>query len=136
MFRHSICEPLNPEIIEKGAIEERDIISTFQQHPWKDFLLQMERAQDSDIQYSPSLEFENQTTGMGITVSAVGRPEAYRFYIFFKRPKVQKKLFGLVKKLKEDHIDECIEQSEEEVIACLQALMMEDVDFLEQKFSA
>ena len=136
MFRHSICEPLNPHIIEKGIIDERDIISTFQAFPWKDYLQQMEDARDSDIQYSPSLEFENQSAGIGLVASAVGSPDDFVFYLFFKRSKSRKKLFGLINRADHEVIDDLTGQSEEDVIRCLQALKMEDLDYLEQKFGA
>ena len=136
MFRHSICEPLNPHIIEKGLIDERDIISTFQAFPWKDYLRQMEDAPDADIQYSPSLEFENHSAGIGLVASAVGSSDDFEFHLFFKRSKSRKKLFGLIDRADHEVVDEMKGQSAEDVIRCLQALKMEDLDYLEQKFKA
>lgn len=87
-FRYSICEPTNPEIIEKGKINPSEIIEIVEKFPWK---LHLEEIENSNNTYfSPSLEFENLSNKNGLSISAVGNSDKYNFYVFFKRPKMQK----------------------------------------------
>ena len=133
-YRYSICEPLNPTIIEKGLIGQNEIISTFSSFPWDGYLEQMEIAKENDIFNSPSIEFENKANLNGITLSIVGRPGSYEFYIFYKRPKTQKTFFGLRKKINNGYLSSLEGQSEQDAIKCLNALIKNDLDFLEEKF--
>ena len=133
-FRYSICEPLNPKIIEKGEIRKDSIIQVFKEFPWNKYLEQITTANENDIHYSPSLEFENKLNSHGITASAVGEPNNFEFYVFYKRPKNKKHLFGLIEKLDKNYISDILNQSEKDVIDCLNALINNDIDFLEDKF--
>lgn len=133
-FRYSICEPLNPNIIEKGELNKEDIIKTFKEFPWNKYLAELVNANEGEIHYSPSLEFENKSNKNGITASAVGDPGKFEFYIFYKRPKKQKKLFGLIDKMDENYLSDLTGQTEKDVIDCLNALILEDQNFLENKF--
>jgi len=133
-FRYSICEPLNPDIIEKGKLDEEMIIKTFKEFPWKKYLTDMIKANDKDIQYSPSIEFENKSNKNGITISAVGNPDDFEFYIFYKRPKKKKHLFGLLESKVQNHLSEITGQTEDDVIDCLNALIQGELNFLENKF--
>ena len=133
-FRHSICEPLKPEIIEKGLIKKSDIITTFKTFPWDKYLEQMEKAKENEIYYSPSLEIENKGNKNGLAISAVGKPKNYEFYIFFKRPKMKKRFFGLKEKMDNDYLSDRTEQTEKDVLDCLNALVENDLVFLENKF--
>jgi len=67
-------------------------------------------------------------------ISAVGLPDDYEFYIFFKRPKLKKQFFGLSEKIDNDYLSDLTEQTEEDVLNCLNALINNDLDFLERKF--
>ncbi|MNL59234.1 hypothetical protein D3C87_1829420 [compost metagenome] len=69
----------------------------FEKFPWKSHLEEMENSKN--IFYSPSIEFENLSNKNGLAISAVGNPDKYDFYVFYKRPKLQKTWFGLSKKL-------------------------------------
>ena len=133
-FRYSICEPLNPNIIEMGSVQKGDIIKTFEEFPWNKYLTEIINANENDIHYSPSLEFENRSNKNGITASAVGDPENFEFYIFYKRPKMRKRLFGLFEKMNENYFSDITGQTEKDVIDCLNALINEDFNFLEAKF--
>lgn len=133
-FRYSICEPLNPEIIEKGQIDQKQIVKTFQEFPWGKYLADSANAKENEIYYAPSLEFENTSNKNGLTASAVGDPGNFEFYLFYKRPKMESKLFGLIKKLDENYISDVTGQTEKDVIECLNALIRDDVSFLENKF--
>jgi hypothetical protein len=100
-FRYSICEPLNPKVIEKGMIAPDSVIGLFNDFQWDYYLKQIEVAETRkmDIYFSPSLEVENKANKNGLTISAVGDPEDPEFYIFYKRPiSVVKKQFFVNRK--------------------------------------
>lgn len=132
-FRASFCHPLQPHIIELGVIQMEDIVAKFETTPWADYLLQMQGKKEEDIYYSPSLEIENSDTRHGLSISAVGDPENYEFYIYYKRPKVVKSFFGLSKKLDENYLTEITGQTREDGLECLKALTASDVELLERK---
>ncbi|EXZ07453.1 hypothetical protein [Bacteroides fragilis] len=100
-FKYSICEPLNPKVIEKGMIAPDSVIGLFNDFQWDYYLKQIEVAETRkmDIYFSPSLEVENKANKNGLTISAVGDPEDPEFYIFYKRPiSVVKKQFFVNRK--------------------------------------
>ena len=132
-FRYSICEPLNPNIIEKGNISKEEVIKIFEAFPWNKYLLDL--LNGNEIYHSPSLEFENTENRNGITISAVGEPENFEFYIFYKRPKEIKYFFGLMSSTNENYTSDLTDQNEKDVIECLVPLVNEDSIFLENKFS-
>jgi hypothetical protein len=123
-FRYSFCEPLNPQIIEKGAISKDDIIETFEHFPWNQYLNQILNANQDEIHYSPSLEFENNTNKNAVIASVVGEPDDFEFYIFYKRPKGND----------DNYMNDLTGQTKKDVIDCLNALIKNDLDFLEKKF--
>lgn len=129
-FRASFCDPLKPDIIELGEIEKEKIIDSFQRIPWKKLLDKMEGKEMDEIHYSPSLEIENMENRNGLSVSAVDGKE---WYIFFKRPKRVKKLFGLMEKMDNNYITDITGQKEQDVLDCLNALKKNDLEFLERK---
>lgn len=129
-FRATFCDPFNPDIIELGEIEKNNIPDTFEKIPWANYLKRMESANPKDIHYSPSLEVENKINKNGIVVSAIDENE---WYIFYKRPKHVKKLFGLYETMDNNYTTEIHGQSEKDVRECLIALMNNDLRFLEEK---
>ncbi len=134
MYRYSICEPLNPEIIEKGKISARTALEVFKSFPWSKYLEEMEQADEREIQYSPSLEIENITEKCGITFSAVGSPDDFEFYIFYKRAQKRKLLFGLISFLDKNYINDIRDQSIENAEEYLDVLLRNDFEFLNEKF--
>ena len=44
-FRYSICEPLNPKVIEKGMIAPDSVIGLFNDFQWDYYLKQIEVAE-------------------------------------------------------------------------------------------
>lgn len=131
-FRYSICEPTNPKIIEKGKIDSSEIINVVKSFPWESKLEEMERLKEP--YYSPSLEFENLNNKNGLAISAVGKAEKYDFYVFFKRPKIQKTWFGLSEKLNNNYTSELLDLSKEKTLEIIKALVDNDLNFLENKF--
>ena len=129
-FKVLFCDPLNPEIIDMGDIPKDKIMETFEKIPWKDHLLKMKKSKDEDIHYSPSLEIQNKENKNGIIVSAMNEKE---WYIFFKRPMQFKFLFGLIKKRYPEFITDITGQTIDDVRECINALINNDLKFLENK---
>jgi hypothetical protein len=132
-FRASFCDPFNREIIELGDIPKDQIINKFERTPWIDFLEKMGSVKEDEIFYSPSLEIENKDTKHGLTFSAVGDPDKYEYYIFYKRPKNVKILIGLGTRLKENYITDKTGQTRQDALDCLNALLRDDTEFLANK---
>lgn len=129
-FRASFCDPFKSDIIEMGTIEKDKIMETFEKIPWNKLLDEMKTKKESEIHYSPSLEIENKDNKNGLSVSAVDGKE---WYIFFKRPKMVKKFFGLSEKMNNDYLTDITGQTENDVKECLTALINNDLEFLERK---
>lgn len=129
-FRASFCDPFKPDIIEIGKIEREKILETFHKIPWLDYLAKMKTAKQKEIFYSPSLEIENSNNKNGISVSAINETE---WYIFFKRPKLVKRFFGLTEKMDNNYLTDIQGQTEKDVTDCLNALINNDLEFLENK---
>jgi hypothetical protein len=129
-FRASFCDPFKPDVIELGEIEKDKIIELFENTDWDGYSEKIKKNPTSAIHYSPSLEIENKDNRNGICISAIDETE---FYIFFKRPKLRKYLFGFYNHMNTDYLTEIRDQTVEDVKECLIALMNNDLDFLENK---
>jgi len=132
-FRASFCDPFKKDIIELGDISKDDVLDKFEQTPWNDFLNKMASAKQDEIYYSPSLEIENKETKHGLAISAVGDPNNFEFYIFYKRPKKVKSFFGLKETIKDDYITDKTGQTKQDVLDCLNALLRNDTAYLANK---
>jgi len=132
-FRASFCNPFQKDIIELGSISKDSILDKFESTPWVDILRQMRHAREDEIHYSPSLEIENKDNKHGLSISAVGDPENFEFYIFYKRPKNVKSFFGLREKTNENFTTNKTGQTKQDVIECLKALLNNNIEFLENK---
>ena len=128
-FRASFCDPFQSEIIEIGDIEKIQIMETFENIPWGQLIEKMEPAKDT-IYYSPSLEIENKMNKNGVTVTAIDEEE---WWIFFKRPIQKMKYFKFRKYIYKDYVSEITEQNISDVRECLNALINNDLEFLEEK---
>jgi hypothetical protein len=133
-FRASFCDPFQKEIIELGDISKDSIVNTFEKTPWIDFLRKMESGGQKKIYCSPSLEIENKETKHGLSISAVGDPDHFEFYIFYKRPKKVKSFLGLKEKIKEGYVTDKTGQTKQDVLDCLNALLRNDTEYLGNKF--
>lgn len=127
-FRASFCDPLNPQIIEIGPVSCDRVMELFDSTPWTEHLEKMKSAKEPDIHYSPSLEVENLENKNGLSISAIDGKE---WYVFFKRPKQFKRLFGLWEGTNDNYLSEVYGQSEDDVRKCLMALIRNDLDYLE-----
>ena len=75
-FRYSICEPLNPKVIEKGMIAPDSVIGLFNDFQWDYYLKQIEVAETRkmDIYFSPSLQdtiLESLRAGADVTIKTL-----------------------------------------------------------------
>ncbi len=129
-FKASFCDPFKSDIIEIGYIEKDKVIEIFNQVPWTEYLEKMKTVNEREIHYSPSLEIENKDNKTVLSVSAV---DGVEWYIFFKRPKLVKRFFGLSEKLDENYLTDVQGQTEKDVRDCLEALIRNDLQFLEDK---
>ena len=132
-FSASFCDPFKKDIIELGDISKDSIIEKFEKTAWSDFLMRMANVNEDEIYYSPSLEIENKETKNALAISAVGDPNNYEFYIFYKRPKKVKSFLGLKEKINENYTTNQTGQTKQDVLDCLKALMKNDTEYLSNK---
>lgn len=133
-YNLTFCNPLKKDIIELGKAEQYEVVDIFNKTKWEDFLQSMEGKKESEIFYSPSFEVENPDNKNSVSISAVGKSSDYEFYIFYKRPKMVKGFLGLgAPKLKEGYNSMITGQSAQDVIECIEALINNNLDFLERK---
>ncbi|HEY5917461.1 MAG TPA: hypothetical protein VIU13_08680 [Chryseolinea sp.] len=114
-----------------GSIEKDKIIDVLDKFPWTELLLKMDSAKESEIHFSPSIEFENKETRHGVTISIV---DPDNFYIFYKRPKLVSKMFGLVNRMEEDFLSDRTEQTINDVREAVNALAANDIKTLEARW--
>ena len=132
-FRASFCDPFSPDIVELGDISQDEIINKFENINWRDYLERMQNVKENEIHYSPSFEVENKETRHGLDISAVGDPSTYEFYVFYRRPKKVKVLFGLTERRSQNYITEITGQTKDDVLKCLDALIKDDTEYLSNK---
>lgn len=90
----------------------------------------MDSKYSCEIHYSPSLEIENKDNRNGLTISAV---DGKQWYIFYKRPKLVKRFFGLTEKMNQNYLTDVTGQNINDVRECLTALVNNNLELLEQK---
>ncbi len=129
-FKASFCDPFKSDIIEYGMVESDKIMDAFDKIPWLQLLTKMKAAKDSEIHYSPSFEIENTTNNHGLSLSALDGGE---WYIFYKRPKKVKLLFGLIERLNKNYLTEVHGQTEKDAKECMKALINNDLEYLNEK---
>jgi hypothetical protein len=132
IFHITFCDPFKSEVIDLGYIEGNLVLDRFEAIPWQTILQEMKGKPDNEIYYTPSLDVENQKNKNQLSISAVGEPDNFEFYIFYKRPKTIKTVFGLLKKHVDDYVTDVTGQNREDVLNCLKALINEDLQFLDQ----
>ncbi len=132
-FRASFCDPLNPNIIELGDMNETSIVDEFKSIKWADYLLKMTTVKETEIFFSPSFEVENKSTKHGLAFAVVGDTNNYEFYIFYKRPKKVNSFFGLKQKIDNYYTSDKSGFTEQAALDCLHALLRNDLDYLANK---
>lgn len=128
-FKVSFCDPFQPRVIEFGIIEKDKILDLFNSIRWDDYLDKMNNSTDQEIYFSPSFEIENIDNHNGISISAFEQNE---WGIFFKRPKLIKKYWGLSQTIDQDFLTDLTVHKEEDIRNCINALINNDLEFLER----
>jgi len=131
-FRASFCDPFKADIVELGDVEKGKVMEMFEKVPWSEYLAKMATAKESEIYYSPSLEIENKDNRNALSISAIENQE---WSIFYKRPKLVKrrKFFKVVEEIDNEYLTDIWDQTEDDVRNCLEALIRNDLQFLENK---
>jgi hypothetical protein len=111
-YQWSICEPDDPNIIEKGSILKEQIMETFENYPWMDRLRKISTMKDDDVCFSPSVSFQNLDTEHRVEFSIVGTEADHEFYIFYDRSDITG-------------------QTKEDAIKFLEAFLNNDHDYME-----
>jgi hypothetical protein len=134
MFRYSICDPLRKDPIEMGDIAKEKILDILEKFPWLDLLAKMNSVDANQLHYSPSLEFENKLNKHGLSISIIENDNGHEYYIFYKRPKLVRKFFGLINEMNSDYLSERTGQSKRDVQEAVTALINNDLATLENRW--
>jgi hypothetical protein len=131
MYNWTICEPFNPKVVDKGAIDKSIIIETFNSYAWADLLKDVEENPEK-VCFSPSIEFIRQD-GAAVTFSVFDKREDLIFMFFFKRNKMVKGSFGFGTKEKEIISDIDITFTESKIV--LEQFLANDFESIENRFN-
>ncbi len=136
MFKYTICEPLNPKIVDKGNVTESEFQAVLQNFPWHDMLKKMNAAEESTVYYSPSLELVDVKSNHSLAISIVGGDSDSEFYIFYKRPKTvtRKKWFKTVEEFDPEYLSDRTGQSIHDVEEAFNALLSGNFGLLETRW--
>lgn len=118
-----------------GEIDKSKILDVLERFPWNDLIDKMNNAVDQEIHFSPSLEFENTTNRHGLSISIIDEDNANEFYIFYKRPKLIKKLFGLIRNMDDNYLSDRPGQTISDVRDAVNALIANDLPTLEKRWA-
>lgn len=127
-FSVSFCDPLSPEILELGDLEEEKVVEVFESIPWKDYLVETNPMDDQDVHYAPSLEVENKKLNIGLELSAIDENE---WHLFFRKSIDS----NAPESIENELMNELKGQSEADATACLHAFLKIDLDYLERTFA-
>ena len=135
-FKYTICEPLNPTIVDKGKVTAEEFINVLQNFPWLDMLRELENAEPSEVYYSPSLELVDLKSNHSLAISIVGPDSDLDYYIFYKRPKTitKTKWFKTVEVVDPEYLTERVGQSKEDMEDAFKALLEGNFELLESRW--
>lgn len=135
-LKYSICDPFNPEVIEKGEILATEFFKVLDEFPWLEWLEKCNQVQASEIYFSPSLELRNESNSHAISVSLVGDENENEFYLFYKRPKLieKKSWFKTVQVMEPNFLSERQMQSIDNVRDAFKALIENDFEKLDRNW--
>lgn len=96
-FELSICHPDNEEIETlTKAFTSREAQNFFNEYPWSEQLELLDKMNQEDVQYSPSVRFTNTTNNISLEMTAESKDGNIFFSLWFERPVMTKILFGLL----------------------------------------
>jgi len=136
MFRYTICEPLNPTIMDKGNVTKVEFQNVLQNFPWIDMLRELENAEESKVFYSPSLELIDSKSNHSLAISIIGLESEFEYYIFYKRPKTisKRKWFKTVEVFEPEYLTDRIGQSKADMEEAFNALLNGNFELLESRW--
>lgn len=136
MFKYTICEPLNPTIVDKGNVTREEFRNVLQSFPWIEMLRELENAEESQVCYSPSLELIDSNTNHSLAISIVGPESELEYYIFYKRPKTisKKKWFKTIEVFEPEYLTDRTGQSEADMKDAFNSLLEGDFKMLESRW--
>lgn len=134
MYKYSIWDPLNPNIIDMGDIQKNKVWDVFINFPWKEYSDKMENAGDAEFYYSPTLEIENKENKNVLAISLIDIEKKAAFLISYKRPKAISKIFGLIRYIDNDYLSDTIDQTEMDVHDAVKALIQNDLKTLTERW--
>jgi hypothetical protein len=132
MFEYTICDPLNPTVIDKGSITKEAFLEVLSQFPWQEMQKTMDAADDFEIYYSPSLGLTDVQSKHALEVSIVGE----EFYIFYIRPKTVKKRkwFSSMEVFEPEYSTDRMGQDSRDVEDAFNALLDGNFELLESRW--
>ena len=138
-FKVSFLNPFEEEPVLFGNVSLNEIVEIFKKNSWSDILEKMGRDDIDEIivdYYSPTLEIENESIKKKLSISALADSEnKVGFYIYYQRPKIQKRFFGLITKTNNNYATGGTPGlKEKDVIDCINAFTKHDHVFLTNKF--
>ncbi|GAA4302701.1 hypothetical protein [Nibribacter koreensis] len=133
VFHHAFSDPFQPEEVDLGYIEGYKLKQTFLEWPWEKWLHKMEVAATDDFHSSPTLNISQRDQKREMLLSALIDKGQTIFYVFYRRPKIVKSLFGLVKKHDEKYTTELLDQTKEQAAQLLEAFVNGDDAYLDER---
>ena len=96
-FKISICHPddENIETLVK-TFSSKEAQDFFEEYPWTEQLELLDKMNQDDVQYSPSVRFTNTANNISLEMTAESKDGNIFFSLWFERPVMTKILFGLL----------------------------------------
>lgn len=96
-YRYSICHIDKLEIEYKNDIINKDqVLKIVENYPWAREIERAKLIDESEVCYSPSLDFSNIDDNYSLCLTAEGEPSKVSFSLWYNRPVRKKVLFGLL----------------------------------------
>jgi len=132
-FSVSFCDAIEPEMIPWGYMAPDTIMDHFEKIDWNAYFQKSMAARMDDIYFDPSLEVVHKEGKNGLVISAFGALNQYKFNITYRRPKKEKKFFGLLNKVTENYSTAVQVPSMADAMDCLKAYLNQDTAYLANK---
>lgn len=124
-------DPYDPNIQKLGNFHRDEVLKQFEKYDWNDYLVKMDSPHSPKTYYSPSFQIYEPNSKYGLTVSLI---EDKCWYVFFMRPKLVKRFFGLSEKMKEKYITDIRDKSEKEVREYMNAFINGQFSYIRHLF--
>ena len=98
-YKISICHPDNEEIeILSKTHSHQEAQEFFDNYPWIEQLDLLDKMNQEEVQYSPSVRFTNTINNISLEMTAESKDGKLFFSLWYERPVMTKILFGLLGK--------------------------------------